>query len=198
MYALSRTNPVNIPHSARGVGILEVEERGIELERSSIHMVEDTWSARTSRQAINTISNNEKWMRKSKNIPPSIGDILGCGLARIKIQHTVLIGDCRLWKLLIAHSAYLIWVLRCERVIGNDGSAISNAEVRNRWCKMINDLLRMDCCMTNKRYESKALPKGLILQTWRGILKDEGNLPKDWTNTNGVLVGTTEKERDDG
>ncbi|KAJ3885304.1 hypothetical protein GG344DRAFT_70659 [Lentinula edodes] len=54
------TNPVNIPHSARGVGILEVEERGIELERSSIHMVEDTWSARTSRQAINTISNNEK------------------------------------------------------------------------------------------------------------------------------------------
>ncbi|KAJ3916129.1 hypothetical protein F5877DRAFT_47199 [Lentinula edodes] len=140
-------------------------------------------------------------MRKSNNIPwrnPSIGDILGCGLARIKIQHTVLIGDCRLWKLLIAHSAYLIWVLQCERVIGNDGSAISNAEVRNRWCKMINDLLRMDCCMTNKRYESKALPKGLILQTWRGILKDEGNLPKDWTNTNGVLVGTTEKERDDG
>lgn len=95
-------------------------------------------------------------------------------------------------------SAYLIWVLRCERVIGNDGSATPNAEVQNRWCKMINDLLRMDCCMTNKRYESKALPKGLILQTWRGVLKDEGNLPKDWTNTNGVLVGTTEKERDDG
>ncbi|KAJ3805410.1 hypothetical protein F5876DRAFT_51899 [Lentinula aff. lateritia] len=57
------------------------------------------------------------WHRKANKIQwrnPTIGDILGCGLARIISQTRVMTGDCRLWKLLIAHSAYLIWTMRCD------------------------------------------------------------------------------------
>ncbi|KAJ3804580.1 hypothetical protein F5876DRAFT_3048, partial [Lentinula aff. lateritia] len=132
------------------------------------------------------------WRRKANNIPwrtPTIGDILGCGLARIKNHQARLTGDCRLWKLLIALSAYQIWTLRCERVIANEGRPFSQTEVKNRWSTSINNQLKMDCQMTHKRYEKKALPRGLVIQTWRRVINDEKNLPKDWIDTDGVLVG---------
>ncbi|KAJ3871289.1 hypothetical protein F5051DRAFT_341111 [Lentinula edodes] len=140
------------------------------------------------------------WGKKLNNITwrmPTVGDILGCGLAKIKNKEVLLRGDCRLWKLLIAHSAYLIWTLRCERVIANEGKAFSQAEVQNRWSTMINNLLEMDQQLSNKRYEKKALPKGLVIQTWRGLLHNEKSLPRDWIDVNGVLVGIAGRGVDD-
>ncbi|KAJ3792916.1 hypothetical protein GGU11DRAFT_692739 [Lentinula aff. detonsa] len=84
----------------------------------------------------------ELWEKKASTaIPwrdPTIGDILGCGLARIKEPRTerMLTGDARLWKLIIAHSAYLIWTLRCERVIRNSGQLLRSCKVPSGTCEI--------------------------------------------------------------
>ncbi|KAF8918527.1 hypothetical protein CPB85DRAFT_1213633, partial [Mucidula mucida] len=66
----------------------------------------------------------------------------------------------------------------------------SPEQVKNRWKKMINKRLELDCLMTHRRFGKKALSKKKVLMTWKGSLKDEHNLPKDWTEVGGVLVGT--------
>ncbi|KAK0183551.1 hypothetical protein F5146DRAFT_1010429 [Armillaria mellea] len=38
-------------------------------------------------------------------------------------------------------------------------------------------------------FRKKALQKDLVLETWSGVIKDEHRLPRDWTETDGVLVG---------
>ncbi|KAE9383051.1 hypothetical protein BT96DRAFT_844644, partial [Gymnopus androsaceus JB14] len=78
------------------------------------------------------------WEIKRSTIPwtfLALGDILGCSLARITAPGTkrILAGESRLWKILIAESAYLIWIMRCERVIANDHMPFSESEVENRW-----------------------------------------------------------------
>ncbi|KAJ4482343.1 hypothetical protein J3R30DRAFT_3458588 [Lentinula aciculospora] len=148
----------------------------------------------------------ELWGKKTESgIPwrnPTIGDILGCRLARIKEQTTkkLLLGEARLRKLIIAHSAYLIWTLRCERVISNNGRPFPENEIRNRWLKAINNRRELDRRMTHQRYEVKTLSKRLVLQTWKGVLADEGELPKDWMDEriSGVLVGMAGSSRDEG
>ncbi len=112
----------------------------------------------------------ELWEKK-QNIPwntPTLGLILGCGLARIAPA-----GDKRLWKIIIAESAYLIWFLRCKRVIENEGRPFAEAEIRNKWVKRMNERLRLDCRMTDKKFEKRALSKKLVHQTWEGTLKDD-------------------------
>jgi hypothetical protein len=53
---------------------------------------------------------------------------------------------------------------------------------------MINYRLKMDCLMTNSKYERKALSKKLVIQTWsKTILEENANM--DWTNSTEVLVG---------
>ncbi|KAJ7170214.1 hypothetical protein C8R46DRAFT_896248, partial [Mycena filopes] len=61
--------------------------------------------------------------------------------------------------------------------------------VHNRWVKMMNNRLQMDCNMTNWKYEKKALPVKTVLKTWAGVLANEDKLPNDWTGGTGVLVG---------
>ncbi|KAJ3999730.1 hypothetical protein F5050DRAFT_1797644 [Lentinula boryana] len=146
----------------------------------------------------------ELWKSKESGIIQwrdlTIGDILGCGLSRINKRGSKkpLTGETRLWKILVAHSAYLIWTMRCERVIHNEGRPFSESEVRNRWVKAINGRLDLDRNMTSQRYEKKALSKRLVLQTWKRVLMNEENLPKDWTDgrIDGVLVGITGSDRD--
>ncbi|KAE9387763.1 hypothetical protein BT96DRAFT_1078888 [Gymnopus androsaceus JB14] len=134
------------------------------------------------------------WEMKKSTIPwayLALGDILGSSLARITAPGTerVLVGESRLWKILIVESAYLIWTMRCERVIANEHAPFSEMEVENRWIRMMNERLEIDCQMTDGRYGKKALSKKLVMQTWKGTLKDEGTLPEDWTTKSGVLVG---------
>ncbi|THU89607.1 hypothetical protein K435DRAFT_591789, partial [Dendrothele bispora CBS 962.96] len=83
----------------------------------------------------------------------------------------------------------LLWIIRCERVIANDNTPFSEEEVENRWWKMMNDRLRLDARMTSKKFDGKAIPKRLVERTWKNLLYDETNLPEDWTNLAGVLVG---------
>lgn len=128
---------------------------------------------------------SELWTKKTgEELKPAMGEIMACGAMHKSDQ-----GTTRLYRILVAESAYLIWCLRNERVIQEQGAA-SIQEIKNRWCKIVNDRLLFDCLLTNKdRYGRKALEKSLVLSTWRKTLKNEDRLLGDWTKETGVSVG---------
>ncbi|KAF8909537.1 hypothetical protein CPB85DRAFT_1221995 [Mucidula mucida] len=99
-------------------------------------------------------------------------------------------GKERFFRIVMTTTAQVIWNARCERVIQKNNAEFSPEQVKNRWKKMINKRLELDCLMTHRRFGKKALSKKKVLMTWKGLLKDEHNLPKDWTEVGGVLVGT--------
>jgi hypothetical protein len=109
---------------------------------------------------------------------------MACGAIKKRDQ-----GETRLYKVLVSESAYLIWCLRNERVIGEKPAA-SEQEIKNRWCKKINERIALDCLLSDKaKYGVKAVNKHLVLKTWQNTLKNEDRLPEDWTREAGVLVG---------
>ncbi|KAK7007353.1 hypothetical protein R3P38DRAFT_2553598 [Favolaschia claudopus] len=98
-------------------------------------------------------------------------------------------GTTRLYKILITESAHLIWRIRNERVIQQSGPA-PLAKTQNRWLRIINNRLAIDCAMTDRaKYGRKALKESLVKSTWRKTLKGERTLAKDWPKRVGVLVG---------
>lgn len=125
------------------------------------------------------------WAKRSDHeISPSIGTILGCGLANFTHDGKPNTGKNRLYKIIISESAYLIWKLR--------GKTHSIAEIHNRWVGTMNQRLAMDCILTNKNaYGKKALKGKTVTQTWSNCILNEKDLPQDWYRTKGVLVGIT-------
>ncbi|KAJ3998000.1 hypothetical protein F5050DRAFT_1568189, partial [Lentinula boryana] len=124
------------------------------------------------------------WKRKQSTLAwfkPTLGDILGCSLARITNPENgkPVTGRNRLWRIIIAKLAHLIWTTRCQRVITNEGRHPSKSELQNRWTKMINDRLELNCRLTNLKLSTKAIPKELVLQTWKGTLNNEEELLND-------------------
>ncbi|KAJ7891129.1 hypothetical protein B0H13DRAFT_2234834 [Mycena leptocephala] len=110
----------------------------------------------------------------------SMGTILGSGLAVFKDDS----GKprpalARLYKILMTESAHVIWKLRCDSVIGREGTPPSTHQVHNRWVKVMNERLEID---------QHALSPALVLDTWRGTLLDEDTLPDNWLREPGVLV----------
>jgi ribonuclease HI len=53
----------------------------------------------------------------------------------------------------------------------------------------MNARLNLNCNMTDRKFEKKAIPVKKVLTTWKNDLKDEAMLPDDWTGSAGVLVG---------
>ncbi|KAJ7615593.1 hypothetical protein DFH06DRAFT_1013295, partial [Mycena polygramma] len=108
-------------------------------------------------------------------------------------------GDARLYRILVSESAHLIWKLRCERVIHREGEHATETEIHNRWVAAMNNRLQLDCRMTDRRYEKKAVPVKTVLRTssgkhpvaicWTGVLHEEDSLPDNWTGGAEVLVG---------
>ncbi|KAL1740175.1 hypothetical protein HDZ31DRAFT_48024 [Schizophyllum fasciatum] len=95
----------------------------------------------------------------------------------------------RLWTILISCSGYLIWKLRCERVIQNENKEFHEREVEGRWFAEMNSRLDLDRRMTHKRYEKKRLSEGLVEFTWRPVIPNYESLPPKWVSNSGVLVG---------
>ncbi|OJT08964.1 Transposon TX1 uncharacterized 149 kDa protein [Trametes pubescens] len=60
----------------------------------------------------------------------------------------------KLWMTLCSESAYLVWKLRCERVIQNDGMQFTTPEVKQRWYATINRRLNLE------RKVASAFPRG--------------------------------------
>ncbi len=124
------------------------------------------------------------WAKKHPEWPDlSIGSLLGCGLAIFEDEKKrAIISTARLYRILITESMYLIWKLRCESVIGRDGEPPTENEIVNRWVHVINERLEIDRSLTNELKFGKqySLPPKLVLDTWRGTLENERNLPKNW------------------
>ncbi|KZT20340.1 hypothetical protein NEOLEDRAFT_1229536 [Neolentinus lepideus HHB14362 ss-1] len=95
-------------------------------------------------------------------------------------------GASRLLQILISESMYLIWVLRCERVIQQ--RTHSTKSIASRWTNAINRRLHVDRITACK---IKRCPKKtkLVNATWKGTLNDELTLPPNWASRPEVLVG---------
>jgi hypothetical protein len=141
------------------------------------------------------------WSKKHDYWPRirNIGAITGCGLANFKDDKgKQMDGANRLYRILISESAFLIWKLRCTRVIELGEDEVlwpSKQEIHNRWTHAINRRLALDQEMTSKRYGKKALDKSLVLHTWSGVLKNEASLPENWIKQPRVLVGIVPLEQ---
>ncbi|KAJ7352012.1 hypothetical protein DFH08DRAFT_693556, partial [Mycena albidolilacea] len=117
-----------------------------------------------------------------------IGTIISAGLATFKNDEgKAKPGEARLYRILMAESAHLIWKIRCDRVMQKNGAHPTEIEVHNKWVLAMNNRLKLDCQMTDDRkYEKKAVPVKTVLRTWTGVLQDENKLPTNWTGEAGV------------
>ncbi|EIW79133.1 hypothetical protein CONPUDRAFT_32186, partial [Coniophora puteana RWD-64-598 SS2] len=84
----------------------------------------------------------------------TIGIVLGCGLINFRTTSKKPDeGASRLFKILVAESVYLIWILEweCQKNTPNypDG-AHSPEEVKRRWYARINHHLEMDKMMVDR------------------------------------------------
>jgi ribonuclease HI len=127
----------------------------------------------------------------------SLGVILGCGLAEFRDgdgkRHE---GTERLYRILVSEAAYLIWKIRNERVINRDGAPATEQEIINKWHYHINHRLQVDKILANRPPEGKksALAPKKVLETWSGILAEEGTMPENWLREPRVLVGGRETQ----
>ncbi|PBK84287.1 hypothetical protein ARMGADRAFT_1048260 [Armillaria gallica] len=134
-----------------------------------------------------------KELLEQRDIPwcnPNILLILACTSPTFKSQngHREYRKE-RFFKIVVSSSVQTIWNTWCERVIQQDNIPFTPEEIRNRWMKKINRRLELDCLMTKERFGKKALRKDLVIQTWAGSILNEHQLPQDWTEVGGVLVG---------
>ncbi len=104
-------------------------------------------------------------------------------------------GSTRLLKILTVEAAHLIWRLRCERVIQWEGTpdrVHSLPELRGKLWAAVNRRFLLDCSLARTRAGNRRLKRQLILDTWRPVLVDTADLPEDWLESPGVLVGRLE------
>lgn len=123
----------------------------------------------------------------------SLGIILGCGLVEIKRTHPstreqphaqdpqspeICPGATRLARMLISEATYLIWTMRCDRVI-NERQHTDN-EVRSSWRRSINRRLTEDAIIATKVVRRDEHTE-LVKSTWHAALrKRHGKLPEIW------------------
>ncbi|KAG2080978.1 hypothetical protein BD769DRAFT_1734654, partial [Suillus cothurnatus] len=127
-----------------------------------------------------------------------IGLVLGCGTislpnetqsgnANVKKDILLKKGASRLLRILISESAYLIWTVRCERVIRE--STHNEDTVRRRWANVIDKRLQLDRALASKiRRDSKTELK--VRNTWSEVLHNQiQHSPNNWVTNLEVLVG---------
>jgi hypothetical protein len=94
-------------------------------------------------------------------------------------------GATRLMQIITSESAYLIWILRCERTIRDKRH--SEREVEASWLRTINRRLSEDK-MTATKVLRKKYYINIVKNTWaRALRKRHSDLPDDWINRNVVF-----------
>ncbi|KAG2063740.1 hypothetical protein BDR04DRAFT_1131021 [Suillus decipiens] len=143
-------------------------------------------------------NNLATWPMKHGTWPrPHIGLILGCGTISIPSTEQNKTtneknapfkkGASRLLRILISESAYLIWTIRCERVIRE--STHNKDSVRRRWRNAIDRRLQLDRALASKtRQNTKMITK--VRSTWTEVLLNQ-QPHDDWVTNLEVLVGIT-------
>ena len=95
-------------------------------------------------------------------------------------EPTLNTGATRLAKILISEAAYLVWTMRCGRVIGD--RSYNNDAIETAWRRTINRRLSEDVTAATKVVRRDEYTK-LIISTWRDALhKQHGALPENWIN----------------
>ncbi|EIW60168.1 uncharacterized protein TRAVEDRAFT_120779, partial [Trametes versicolor FP-101664 SS1] len=129
-------------------------------------------------------------LTKSKWHEPSWGVMIAAAAAHFETDNG---GRLRsrehLWTILWTESTYLIWKLRCERVIANEGKEFSQAEVVNRWYATLNSRLTLNRHATAAYLGKRALRPDTVRSTWLPILDNAVDLHPSWVEVSGVLVG---------
>jgi ribonuclease HI len=194
-------------HDAYKIGkywsrIENYEQRGLcahcDTEESMEHIL--TGCSAPGRERVWALA-NELWRKRSSSntqIPTNYGALLGCGLSNFKKG-----GDRpdkgrnRLFRIIVSESMYLIWKMRCERVISwnNDPErAHSDHEIHNKWLQAMNARLRMDSVQTNNKiFKKKSIAAKTVLATWENCLMDNLHETRNWCGKTGVLVGIAPK-----
>ncbi|KAK0502693.1 hypothetical protein EDD18DRAFT_1063755, partial [Armillaria luteobubalina] len=135
----------------------------------------------------------ELWARKESKLPKlDFATLLATQFIKLNGRgETELQGDTRLAKIVITEAAHLIWRLRNERVIQREGNGTaSDQEIRNKFLYAMNDRLQIDLAsLKRKKQKKRGISTESVLRTWSGVVKNEQDLPEDWTGTAGVLVG---------
>ncbi|KAJ7758994.1 hypothetical protein DFH07DRAFT_940193 [Mycena maculata] len=77
-----------------------------------------------------------------------------------------------------------------ERVVRARFEMCSEREIRNRWLRIVNNRIALDCALTESaKYGHRSLKKSIVCKTWSKVLLDEDRLPDDWMRETRVLVG---------
>jgi len=109
--------------------------------------------------------NRELWEKKpGKDLGEiTVTDILGSSAIKEDVGDKQLkesqSWENRFYRILITKSAHLIWKIRCERVIRNEGELATANEVQSKWLAAMNLRPELDRKMKNQKYETKALKK---------------------------------------
>ncbi|KZV96681.1 hypothetical protein EXIGLDRAFT_608872 [Exidia glandulosa HHB12029] len=135
------------------------------------------------------------WAKTGRQWPDiSLGAIAGCGLITIRDERgKVIPGPTRLLKIIISEAAFLIWKIRCERVIqhGNDvEKAPAEPEIINRFRAAIQKRLKIDTMLTSRRkFKQRAVPIKTLRETWEQVLfQPHQGAPERWWTRPELLV----------
>ncbi len=121
---------------------------------------------------------------------PSWGTALGAACAVFKTENGARRTEIEhLWCILCTETLHLIWKLRCERVIQNEGTQFTKREVTNRFYATIEARLNLDRRTAAMAKGKKALKPKDVEAIWRPVINDVDNLPPNWVTKSGVLVG---------
>ncbi len=94
-----------------------------------------------------------------------------------------------LWCILCTEALHLIWKLRCERVIQNEGRDFTEAEVTNRFHSALDSRLDLDRRTAAIAKGRKSISARSVESIWSPVLENSANLPPKWVTNCGVLVG---------
>lgn len=131
------------------------------------------------------------WERTGHTWPHlDIGALLGVGTLDLPNASP---GKQRLLKIIIAETMWLVWRMRCERVIGHEDDSTwqhTTEEIENRWLNAINTRMTTDRIRTNTaRFKSKASTREEVRDTWKSVSNMAAATDEKWFKEHGVLVG---------
>ncbi|KAH7107122.1 hypothetical protein BKA62DRAFT_611434 [Auriculariales sp. MPI-PUGE-AT-0066] len=112
------------------------------------------------------------WARSGLPWPDiSLGAIIGCGLSHFTRRNGKRdAGAPRRFRILVSEAAFLVWRIRNERVIVNEGGHAkypTMEEIRRRWRATISRRICLDTQLLNRRrFGTRAVNLGLFRGTW--------------------------------
>ncbi len=99
-------------------------------------------------------------------------------------------GKERFYRIIISTSTQVIWNARCECVIQKENDPFSPIQIQNRWRKKGQPTARTRLLDDSQSVQKESSPERSSLENMVGcVIENEQQLPRDWTEFDGVLVG---------